>query len=76
MPPPHSYACVSLTSLSVLKGPGVAGGSAYAFSPEPQEEDKGQQEGHQGDAVAQVVDDDSNMVVHFALLLKQERGQR
>lgn len=55
---------------------GLAGGSAYAFSPEPQEEDKGHQEGHQGDAVAQVVDDDGNVVVHFALLLRQERGQR
>lgn len=44
-------------------------------SPEPQKEDKGHQEGHQGDTVAQVVDDDSHMVVHLALLLRQERGQ-
>lgn len=54
----------------------MADGSAHAFSPEPQEEDKGHQEGYQGDAVTQVVDDDCNMVVHFALFLRQERGQR
>lgn len=43
-------------------------------SPEPQKEDKGHQEGHQGDAVAQVVDDDSKMVVHLVPLLRPERG--
>lgn len=52
---------------------GLTGSSAWAFSPETQKEDKGHQEGHQGDAVAQVVDDDGNVVVHFALLLRQER---
>lgn len=45
-----------------------------AFSPEPQKQDKGHQEGHEGDAVAQVVDDDGDVVMQLALLLRPERG--
>lgn len=51
-----------------------AQGWCRGCSPEPQKEDKSHQEGHQGDAVAQVVDDDSKMVVHLVLLLRPERG--
>ena len=39
-------------------------------SPEPHEEDEGHQEGCERDAVAQVVYDHCNMVVHLTLVLK------
>lgn len=58
---PHSLGQEPLPSLPSVQN-----------SPEAQEEHEGHQKGRQGDAVAQVVDDDGRMVVHFALLLQKE----
>ena len=43
--------------------------------PETEEEAEGGQQGHQGDAVTQEVDDHSNLVVRLTPLL-EERGER
>lgn len=47
--------------------------SHHRDSPQTQEEEEGDEQCHQGDEVTQEVDDEGDLVVHLALLLRGER---
>lgn len=70
---PHPGGC-RVTSLGSC--PCQERGSRSGLSPQAHEEDEGHKEGPKGDAVSQVVDDDSDVIVQLALLLGRGKGDR
>lgn len=70
---PHPKGC-GVTSLGSC--PCQEQGSRSGLSPQAHEEDEGHKEGPEGDAVSQVVDDDSDVIVQLAFLLGRGKGDR